>query len=264
MNKIFNFIKKIPAFIKNDKKILPIIYTFIFFALIIALIIALYGNKENFIPNLKRFAPYWRPILRGFFLTIGLSVAALLFSLIIGFILYIMYISKFKTLHHISNVFTEIIFGTPLIVFLLIIFYLLWLPLGLPANRTVVGFIGLSLYVSPYMKNAFEGAFKSIDALQEQAMTVYGFTTFQKYRYIKIPQILKVILPPLMGNLTFIIKGSALLYVIGVDDLYKSISFVQQRLYAYDEGYLLMLVMYLIITVPLIRLTRWFERRFAL
>ncbi len=66
------------------------------------------------------------------------------------------------------------------------------------------------------MKNLFEGAMKTIDPLQYQAMTVFGFTKYQQYRYIIIPQLIRVIIPTLIANLTIIIKGSSLLNFIGV------------------------------------------------
>ena len=117
--------------------------------------------------------------------------------------------------------------------------------------------------MAPYMKNMFEGAMKTIDQTQYQAMTVLGFTTYQKYRYIILPQLVRVIIPTLIGNLTFIVKGSSLLNFISVPELYNQITTAQSNTYAVVEGYLLLLIMYLIITIPLIRLTRYFEKRVA-
>ena len=115
--------------------------------------------------------------------------------------------------------------------------------------------------MTPYMKNLFEGAMNSIDEMQYQAMTVLGFTTYQKYRYIIIPQLLKVIIPPLIGNLTFVIKGSTLLQFISVPELFYQIETVKSRTFGSVEGYALMFMLYLLITVPLIRLTKYFEKR---
>jgi polar amino acid transport system permease protein len=115
--------------------------------------------------------------------------------------------------------------------------------------------------MAPYMKNLFEGAMKTIDDLQYQAMTVFGFTTYQKYRYIIIPQLIRVIIPPLIGNLTFIVKGSSLLNFIGVPELYNQVSAAQYNSYLAVEGYLLMFILYLLITLPLIRITKFFEKR---
>jgi len=94
-------------------------------------------------------------------------------------------------------------------------------------------------------------------------MTVFGFTPFQKYRYIIIPQILRVVIPPLIGNLTIIVKGSALLNFISVPELYNQVTTAQSTTYAVVEGYLLLGVLYLIITIPLIRITKFFEKKVA-
>ena len=128
-------------------------------------------------------------------------------------------------------------------------------------SRLWGGIVALVFYMGPYMKNLFEGAMKTIDPLQYQAMTVFGFTTYQKYRYIIIPQLIRVIIPSLIANLTIIIKGSSLLNFIGVPELYNQLLFVQYDNFLVMEGYLLMFITYLIITLPLIRITRYFEKR---
>lgn len=149
-----------------------------------------------------------------------------------------------------------------MVVFFLVIYYFIAVPLEME-SRLYVGIVALSLYMAPYMKNLFEGAMKTIDPLQYQAMTVFGFTTYQKYRYIILPQLVRVIIPPLIGNLTFIVKGSSLLNFIGVQELYNQISAAQYSSYRAVEAYLLMFVLYLLITIPLIRITKFLERRVA-
>jgi polar amino acid transport system permease protein len=65
----------------------------------------------------------------------------------------------------------------------------------------------------------------------------------------------------LIGNLTFIIKGSSLLSVIGVKELYFAIDRIQANLLLYVEGYLLMFITYLLMTIPLVALSRWIEKK---
>ena len=168
--------------------------------------------------------------------------------------------SKILVVKYVGDIFNEIVFGSPLVVFVLVVYYFIAFPLNLE-NRLVAGIVALSLYMAPYMKNLFEGAMKTIDDLQYQAMTVFGFTTYQKYRYIIIPQLFRVIIPPLIGNLTFIVKGSSLLNFIGVPELYNQVSAAQYNSYLAVEGYLLMFILYLLITLPLIRITKFFEKR---
>ncbi|MBN2605572.1 MAG: ABC transporter permease subunit [Bacilli bacterium] len=220
----------------------------------------MYPGREDF--QLDSLLPWRSIIIRGWFITIIASVISLVASIVLGFCLYLLTNSKILVFKYLGDIFNEVIFGSPLVVFLIVIYYFIGVPLNLD-NRFIIGVIGLSMYMAPYMKNVFEGAMESIDELQYQAMTVFGFTTFQKYRYIIIPQLLKILIPPLAGNLTFIVKGSSLLNFIGVKELYNQLTTAQSNTYAVVEGYLVMFIMYLLITIPLIRLTKYFEKRVA-
>lgn len=241
-------------------KILSGIAALAIFGLLIYVIVLMYPGRENF--QMSLLWPWRATILRGWGVTIVVSVITLVLSIVFGFGLYLLTNSKNLVSRYLGNIFNEIVFGSPLIVFVLIIYFFIAVPLNLN-NRFIAGSIALSLYMAPYMKNLFEGAMKTIDDLQYQAMTVFGFTTYQKYRYIILPQLLKVIIPPMIGNLTFIVKGSALLNFISVPELYNQITTAQSNTYAVVEGFLLMAIMYLTITIPLIRLTRYFEKRVA-
>lgn len=70
-------------------------------------------------------------------------------------------------------------------------------------------------------------------------------------------------MPPMMNNFSLIIKGSALLNVLSLTELYYAIRVVQSRTFAFVEGYLLMWVLYIIITIPLSQLTKYIERRWS-
>ena len=242
----------------KENKLFNFIAALIIFGLLIYVIWLAYPGRENF--QLDLLIPWYNTIIKGWGVTIGASILTLILSVMFGFGLYLLTNSKKLIFKYLGDIFNEFVFGSPMIVFLIIIYYFVGVPLGL-TNRFLIGVLGLSMYMAPYMKNLFEGAMKTIDDLQYQAMTVYGFTTYQKYRFIIIPQILRVIIPPLVGNLTFIVKGSSLLNFISVPELYNQITTAQSNTYAVVEGYLLMLVMYLLITIPLIRLTRFFEKQ---
>ena len=244
----------------SNNKPLNFIAALSFFGLLAFGIALMYPGRADF--DITRVLDYHQVIIDGWILTIIASIIVLFLSVILGFFLYILTNTKILVFRYIGLIFGEVVFGSPLVVFLIVIYYFIGVPLHLN-NRFVVGIIGLSMYMAPYMKNILQGAMESIEDIQYQAMTVFGFTTYQKYRYIILPQLLKILMPPLAGNLTFIVKGSSLLNFIGVSELYNQISTVQARTYAFAEGYLIMFVMYLAITLPLIRLTTYFERRVA-
>jgi polar amino acid transport system permease protein len=235
---------------------------FLFYAVLVIGIYLLYPGRDNL--QFSELLPFSNFILSGWLTTVFISIVTLLFSTILGFGLYLLTKSKHLYLRYIASIFNEIVFGSPTIVFFLVVFYFIGVPFGLGQQRLLVGIIAFSLYMSPYMKNLFLGAMESIDDLQLQAMRVFGFSNSQKYRYIILPQILKLMLPPLIGNLTFIVKGSSLLNFIGVQEIYNQITTAQSSSFAVVEGYFLMFLLYLLITVPLIRLTKYFERRVSI
>jgi polar amino acid transport system permease protein len=114
------------------------------------------------------------------------------------------------------------------------------------------------------MKNVYKSAISSISEEQYMAMDLFGFTNFQKYRYIIIPQVTRILMPPLMNNFSLIIKGSALLNLISYAELYYVINVAQSRTFAFVEGYILMWGLYLMITIPLSQLTKYVERKVTL
>ncbi len=212
------------------------------------------------------FAPYSEYtslISKGFLNTIIVSIISLLGSLVLGFILYLLSKSKIKYFNAIVDVFTEIIYGTPLLVLIIISAFLIG-PAFNTYNRIVMGTIALIIYMSPYMKNVFKSAFSSISEEQYMAMDLFGFTSYQKYRYIIIPQVIRILMPPMMNNFSLIIKGSALLNVLSFNELYYNILLAQYGSFAYVEGYILMWVLYLIITIPLSQFSKLVERKWSL
>lgn len=203
-------------------------------------------------------------IIRGTLNTIFVSSLTLVGSLIIGFILYLFSISKTQYLKSFTDVLTEIIYGTPLLVLVVIMAFVIGPAFG-TLNRNLMGFLALVIYMSPYMKNVLKSAFSSITNEQVMAMNLFGFTPYQKYRYIIIPQVIRILMPPLMNNLSMIVKGSALLYVLAeFIEIYTVITIAQSKTLATVEGFVLMWILYLIITIPLSGATKWIERKWAL
>jgi polar amino acid transport system permease protein len=206
------------------------------------------------------YEDYGRLIFQGLMNTLYVSFISLVGSLIIGFIMYLLSISKSLFFRALVDVFTEIIYGTPLLVIIILMAFLIGPAFG-NFNRAYLGTVGLILYISPYMKNVFQSSFSSIPKEQYMAMDLFGFTPRQRYQFIIIPQVIKVLMPPLMNNFSLIIKGSALLNVLAFGELYYAINIAQSRTFLFVEGYVLLWLLYLMITIPLSQLTKWLERK---
>lgn len=209
------------------------------------------------------FEVYQSWIWEGVRNTIYVSIISLLGSLVLGFVFYLLSISKLKYFNALIDVFTEIIYGTPLLVLIVISAFVIGPAFGVQ-NRGVTGVTALIIYMSPYMKNVYKSAFSSISREQYMAMDIFGFTSFQKYRYIIIPQVVRILMPPMMNNFSLIIKGSALLNVLSYYELYYVIKVAQAQTFAFVEGYVLMWLLYLLITIPLSQMTKLVERKWSL
>lgn len=242
------------------------IKTFIAYILAIATIIAfvLYvAFRQTSELNFEAYRPYVSIIFDGLWETIKVSVISLLGSMVLGFIFYLMQKSKIKYFNALIDTFTEIIYGTPLLV-LIIIMSLLVAPAFEIERWRRMGILAIIIYMAPYMKNVFKSGFSSISDEQYMAMDLFGFTAIQRYIYIIIPQVIRILMPPLMNNFSLIIKGSALLYIISYPELFQVINTAQSRSFAFVEGYLLLWISYLVITIPLSQITKLIERKWSL
>lgn len=229
---------------------------------VLALVVfVVFQQEDNF--SLASFKPYQNLIASAIGNTILVSLVALLGSLILGFIFYLFSISKIKYLNAITDVFTEIIYGTPLLVLVVITAFLIGPAFG-TYNRNLMGYTALIIYMTPYMKNVYQSGFSSISRDQYMTMDLFGFTPYQRYRYIIIPQVVRILMPPMMNNLSMIIKGSALLNVLSYNELYYAIRVAQSQTFRFVEGYILMWVLYLMITIPLSQAAKVIERKWAL
>lgn len=237
--------------------------SYIFALLTILLFIAFIVYRQDSSFSFEPFFPYSALILEGILNTIFISIIALIGSMIMGFVLYLLQVSKIKYFNALVDVFTEIIYGTPLLVLIIIMAFLIG-PAFNSYRRDLFGLIALIVYMSPYMKNVYKSAFSSISKEQFLAMDLFLFTPYQRYRYIIIPQVIRILMPTMMNNFSMIIKGSALLNLLSYPELYYVINVAQSKTFAFVEGYLLMWGLYLLLTIPLSQLTKYVERRYTL
>ncbi|MFP4330415.1 MAG: amino acid ABC transporter permease [Alkalispirochaetaceae bacterium] len=213
--------------------------------------------------DLAAILPYSRDILQGFRRTVWVSLFSLVGSTTLGFLFYLLSVSKVRYFRALTDVFTEIIYGTPLLVMIMIMAFVIGPAFG-STSRAPMGIFGLIIYITPYMTNIYKSAIASIGAEQYMAMDLFGFTPYQRYRYIIIPQVVRILMPPLMNNFSLIIKGSALLNVLSYRELFYEVQLMTNNNFRFVEGFLLMWFLYLVITIPLSQVTKWIDRRWGL
>jgi len=207
------------------------------------------------------YKQYYRVILNGWLTTLSISAISLILALFVGLMLYLMHESKIKILHYLAEIHKTIIFGTPLVVIAIIAYYYIGNAFNVD-SKFWVGSLTLSLYIGAYIADIYKGAIESIHINQWQTAKMFGFTKYQTYRYIVFPQVVTTILPPLAGQFAMTIKSSALLAYMSTDEFLNAIQTVQSISFRYPEGFFIVTVGYLILTIPLILLVRYLEKKF--
>ncbi len=198
----------------------------------------------------------------GWLTTLGLSLAAMVASVLLGFLLMLGRRARWEPLRMLCGGVVEIVRGSPLLVQLLIGYYIIAEALHV-GSPMLVGIILLGAFHAAYLAEIFRGAVESIGASQLEAARAVGFDRAQTYRFVVIPQALRRALPGTTGQLVSLLKDSSLLSVIGIEELVQKVKVMNAASYAPLEGYLPLAAAYLIVTLPLAHLARRLEGRFA-
>ncbi|QEN03727.1 amino acid ABC transporter permease [Thiospirochaeta perfilievii] len=200
-------------------------------------------------------------LLTGFYTTIVLSLISLLFSVIIGLFFGVFGRSRFLPLRVVSKIYIEIIRGTPLIVQILIFFYVVANFIGID-NRYVAGVIIMSFFSGAYIAEIIRAGVDSIGETQRETAKAIGLSKTQTYRYILFPQVLTRVLPPLAGQFASLIKDSSLLSIIAIKEFTMAAREINANTFSTIESYVPLAVGYLLLTIPISILTGYLERKF--
>lgn len=233
-------------------------------AVVIALLIAAGAVAFSRVDYEWNWAAVWdyrQKFLQGWCVTVGLSLAALVVSTLVGAVTAMMLRSGRPLVEAAARVYVELIRGTPLLVQLLIGFYVVATAIGLE-NRYVAGVLLLSLFSGAYMAEIFRGGLAAIPKAQIDSGRAIGLTPWQSLRLVILPQAIRLVLPAVAGQLVSLVKDSSLLSVIAISEFTLNAQEVNAFTYSTLESYLPLAAGYLLLTLPLSALARWLEHRF--
>jgi polar amino acid transport system permease protein len=181
-------------------------------------------------------------------------------STFIGVIFALVRRSRFLPLRYFGQLYVELVRGTPLLVQILIFFYVVADAFHLQ-NRYVVGVLILSFFSGAYISEIVRAGIESIGQSQLESARAIGLTRTQTYRFVIFPQALRLTLPPLVGQFVSLIKDSSLLSIIGLNEFTQAARDVNSVTYSTLESYIPLAVGYLALTLPISLWTRALERR---
>jgi len=204
---------------------------------------------------------YRQKFVQGWLATVAISLASLAIATAIGLVVAVMLRSRIALVEAAGRVYVELVRGTPLLVQLLIGFYVVATAVGLE-NRYVVGVLVLALFAGAYMAEIFRGGLDAIPAAQLDSARAIGLTPAQAFRLVVLPQGVRIVLPAIAGQLVSLVKDSSLLSVIAISEFTLAAQEVNSFTFSTLESYVPLALGYLLLTLPLSALSRILERRF--
>lgn len=204
---------------------------------------------------------YWPILVEGFINTLISSVIALIASTIIGTLMGTLQLVPSKILSTLADIYVEFFRNIPLLV-IVMFFYVAVPMMGLNLTGFQAGTIGLTIYTSAFIADNVRAGILSIPDGQMEAGLSQGFTQSQTMRYIILPQAIRAVIPPLGNQFINLVKNSSILAMVGGFDLMYYGDFIAMETFNTFDTYILVGLMYLIITLPLTALVKYLERYF--
>lgn len=245
---------------EKENKLAKYINIFLIFIILTGILVMFFWKGEYKL-NWNSIIKYRYKFLSGFLMTMLISVFSLILSLILGVIFALGQRTRILPFKYISKFYVEIIRGTPLLVQILIFFYVVADSLHIE-NRYVAGILILSIFSGAYLSEIVRAGIESIQKSQIEAAKSLGFTKFQKYRYVILPQVIRRIMPALAGQFASLIKDSSLLSIIAVREFTMNAQEVNAYTYATLESYIPLAIGYLLLTLPISMWSKHMERKF--
>lgn len=202
------------------------------------------------------------PLLWGAVLTIELCVISGVLGSIFGLILGLARTSPSQIARWISAIYINFVRGIPFLVIIFFIYYgvpMLFRGLSIAAFPAAV--IALTGFAAAYIAEVFRGSIEAIPKGQSEAASALGLSYWMKYRYVIIPQAMKIAIPPGIGFLIGLVKESSLVSVIGFIELARAGSVVSNLTADPIVTFLIVAAMYFVICYGISLLGQQYEKR---
>ena len=171
----------------------------------------------------------YKLFLEGIGVTIKISLLAVCLGIIIGFIIAICNLSKFRILRIIGKIYTDVIRGTPSVTQLMIIYFVIFASIDL--EKWIIAAIAFSINSGAYVSEVIRAGILSVDKGQTEAGRSLGLSGRQTMFSIIVPQAMKNIFPALGNEFITLIKETAIVGYVGLMDIQKAGDFVKSATY---------------------------------
>lgn len=219
--------------------------------------------KSSFISNFIE-DNRWRYITDGLKITLLVTVFAVLIGVVLGFLIAIVRTThdktgKLKILNAICKVYLTVIRGTPVVVQLMIIYFIIFGSMDI--SKVLVAIIAFGINSGAYVAEIFRSGIMSIDNGQFEAGRSLGFNYAQTMMYIIMPQAFKNVLPTLCNEFISLLKETSVSGYIALQDLTKGGDIIRSRTYDAFMPLIAVALIYLAMVMIFTKLVSLLERR---
>lgn len=210
---------------------------------------------------IDRWLEWGPPLLRGTALTVFLTVASFAFALVLGLVLALARLNRRRWyLYTPAQAFIELVRGTPLLVQLFYLFFVLPF-VGITMSPILTGILGLGINYGAYMSEIYRAGIEAIDRSQWEAAHALAMPTPLIMRRIVLPQAVRIIIPPMGNYLVSLFKDTAIVATISIQELTFTARLLASQTFQYLAIFTAVLVLYFVISYPASRGVAWLERR---
>ena len=209
----------------------------------------------------------WMSLLWGLFVTLKITFFAVILGFVLGFSVAIVRnvyenTKKLKILNFICNVYLTVIRGTPVVVQLLIIYFVIFSSIRI--DKSIAAILAFGINSGAYQAEIFRSGINSIPKGQMEAGRSLGFSYAQTMVNIIMPQAIKNVLPTLGNEFIVLMKETSVAGYIALEDLTKAGDVIRSRTYSAMMPFLAVALLYLIMVMFFTYLLKLFEGRLAI
>lgn len=202
----------------------------------------------------------WDILAYGLLVTLKYTIYTCAIGLAIGLLVALLQLTPWPLVRWTGRVWVEFFRNIPLLVLLMWTYYALPIFLQIQIGKETAGVLGLGFYASGFYAEILRAGVQSIDRGQTDAAIALGMGYFQRMKRIILPQALRRMVPPLMGQTIMQLKNTTLLSVLTIPDLLYQAGYIASFTYRPMEVYTVIGAVFIILLFPLSALSRRFER----
>ncbi|MEI7696252.1 MAG: ABC transporter substrate-binding protein/permease [Chlorobium sp.] len=201
----------------------------------------------------------WKIILDGLKTTVTISVLATIFGTLLGSLVCFMRMSKNVMLSLPAKVYISILRGTPVLVFLMLIFYVVFASVSI--DPVLVAVLAFGMNFAAYAAEIFRSGIEGIEKGQTEAGISLGFNKVKTFLFIVLPQTIRRIFPVFKGEFISLVKMTSIVGYIAVQDLTKASDIIRSRTFDAFFPLIMVAILYFLISWFLLLLLELIERK---